>query len=54
MSDKPLAWLKEWTVDGDPRVRVDLHPGLDNWMQQYDVKVTPLYQKPADTEGKAQ
>lgn len=48
----PVAYLKEWTVNGDPRVRVDLYPDLEPWMVAYHPTVTPLYRPAAEPPAK--
>lgn len=48
VSSKPLAYLKEWEVDGDKRTRVDLHSDCEPWLRGYRPHITPLYARPAD------
>lgn len=40
--DAPVAWLKEWTDNGEPRVRVDMRRDHEPWLERLNPKVTPL------------
>lgn len=40
--DGPVAWLKEWTDNGEPRVRVDMRRDHEPWLERLNPKVTPL------------
>jgi hypothetical protein len=39
---EPVAYLKEWTMDGEPRRRVDLRRQSELWLEEI-ATVTPLY-----------
>lgn len=42
-SAEPVAYLKEWDDVGARRLRVDLRPDHDPWLDHYEPTVTPLY-----------
>lgn len=48
--EKPVAYLKEWTMNGKPCCRVDLRRESEQWLEEI-ATVTPLYasvNRPAD------
>jgi hypothetical protein len=44
---EPVAWLKEWHVDGAYRRHVNLYPACERWLLALNPTITPLYAHPA-------